>query len=70
MTPNDLTLSWMLWLCVGFLIGYRCHVNRVRKIIDARIKRSIESRRDEAVDQLLAKVALRCIERPTNVRTN
>ena len=23
MTPNELTLSWMLWLCVGFLLGYR-----------------------------------------------
>ena len=26
--------------------------------------------RDKAVDQLLARVALRCIERPTNVRCN
>ena len=26
--------------------------------------------RDEAVDQLMARVAVRCIERPTNVRSN
>lgn len=39
MTPNDLTLSWMLWLCVGFLIGYRYHVLKVRNIEARRIKR-------------------------------
>lgn len=58
MTPNDLTLSWMLWLCIGFLIGYRYHVLKVR------------DQRDRALDQLLTDVAIRCIERPTNVRCN
>lgn len=70
MTPYDLTLSWMLWLCVGFLTGYRCHVHRVRKIIDARIKRSIELRRYNAVDRVIADVAIRCIEHPTDARVN
>ena len=63
MTPNDLTLSWMLWLCVGFLIGYRYHVLKVR---DDRARK----KRDRALDQLLTDVAIRCIERPTNVRSN
>ena len=70
MTPNDLTLSWMLWLCVGFLIGHRYHVLKVRDIQARRIKRIIEARRDRALDQLLSDVAIRCIERPTNVRSN
>ncbi len=39
MTPTDLTFSWMLWLCVGFLIGYRYHVLKVRDIQARRIKR-------------------------------
>ena len=70
MTPTELKLSWMLWLCIGFLIGYRYHVLRVRDIQARRIKRIIESWRDRALDKLLADVALRCIERPTNVRCN
>ncbi len=67
MTPNDLTLSWMLWLCAGFLIGYRYHVLKVRDIQARRIKRMIQ---DCALDRLLTDVALQCIERPTNVRSN
>ncbi len=39
MTPTDLTFSWMLWLSVGFLIGYRYHVLKVRDIQARRIKR-------------------------------
>ena len=63
MTPNELTLSWMLWLCVGWLIGYRCHALKVR---DDLARKEL----DEAVDQLLARVAVRCIERPKNLRCN
>ena len=63
MTPNELTLSWMLWLSVGWLIGYRCHVLKVRDDL-------ARKERDEAVDQLIARVAVRCIERPTDVRCN
>lgn len=39
MTPTEFTLSLMLWLCVGFLIGYRYHVLKVRDIQMRRIKR-------------------------------
>lgn len=70
MTPTELKLSWMLWLCIGFLVGYRYHVREVRRVIDARIKRSIESRRDRALDKLLADVAIKCVETPTDVRVN
>ncbi len=67
MTPNDLTLSWMLWLCVGFLIGYRYHVLKVRDAVKARVDRMI---RDRALDELIADVAIRCIEHPTDARCN
>ena len=67
MTPNDLTLSWMLWLCVGFLIGYRYHVLKVRDAVQSRVDRTI---RDCALDQLLADVAIACIEHPTDARVN
>ena len=30
MTPDDLFLSGMLWLSVGFLIGYRYQVKEAR----------------------------------------
>ena len=63
MTPNELTLSWMLWLCAGFLIGYRYHVKEARDDLERK-------ERDEAVDQLMARVAVRCIERPTEPRVN
>ncbi len=63
MTPDELTLSWMLWLCVGFLIGYRYHVLKVRDDLQRK-------ERDEAVDRMLANVALRCIKRPANERCN
>ena len=63
MTPNELTLSWMFWLCAGFLIGYRYHVKEARDDLERK-------ERDEAVDQMMARVAMRCIERPTNVRSN
>ncbi len=63
MTPNDLTLSLMLWLCVGFLIGYRYHV------LKARDDREREER-DATLDELLADVAVRCIEHPTDARVN
>ncbi len=63
MTPNDLTLSWMLW---GFLIGYRLCVYHALKVRDDREREE----RDAALDELLADVAVRCIERPTNVRCN
>ena len=36
MSPNEITLSGMLWLCAGFLIGYRYHVLKVRWIIRKR----------------------------------
>ena len=39
MTPTELTYSWMLWLCVGFLIGYRYHVLKVRDLVARRTKR-------------------------------
>ena len=67
MTPTELRLSWMLWLCIGFLIGYRYHTHQVRDAVFARVDRII---RDRALDQVLAEVAIKCIERPTNVRTN
>ena len=64
MTHNDLFLSMMLWLCAGFLIGYRYHVKKAR---DDKAR----AERDEAVDdQLMARVAVRCIERPTEPRVN
>ena len=63
MTPNELTLSMMLWLCLGFLIGYRYHVKEARDD-------SERKERDVAVDRMLANVALRCIERPTDSRVN
>ena len=58
MTPDELFLSGMLWLCVGFLIGYRYHVKEARDDLKRK-------ERDEAVDQLMARVAVRCAERPT-----
>ena len=61
MSPNELTLSLMLWLCVGFLLGYRYHVKEARDDLERK-------ERNEAVDQMMARVALRCIERPTNER--
>jgi hypothetical protein len=67
MTENELFLSWMLWLCVGFLIGYRYHVLKVRQIQAQRIERML---RDCALDPLLTDVALWCIEHPTNARVN
>ena len=67
MTPNDLFLSWMLWLCVGFLIGFNHHVLKVRQIQAQRIERML---RDCALDRLLTDVALRCIEHPTDARCN
>ena len=67
MTPNEITLSIVLWFCVGFLYGYRYHVLKVRDIQARRIKRMIQ---DCALDRLMADVAVRCIERPTNVRCN
>ena len=63
MTPNELFLSGMLWLAAGFLIGYRYHVKEARDDL-------ARKERDEAVDQLLARVALRCTERPTDSRVN
>ena len=63
MTPDELFLSLMLWLCVGFLIGYRYHVKEARDDLERK-------ERDEAVDQLLARVAVRCAERPTDSRVN
>ena len=63
MTPTEFQLSWMLWLCVGFLIGYRYHVKEARDDLERK-------ERDEAVDQLMARVALRCIESPTDSRVN
>ncbi len=67
MTPNELALSFALWLCVGFLIGYRYHVLKVRDAVKARVDRMI---RDRALDKLLTDVALRCIEHPTDARVN
>ena len=67
MTPTEFTVSILIWLCVGFLIGYRYHVLKVRDIQARRIKRMIQ---DCALDRLMADVAVRCIERPTNVRVN
>ena len=67
MSPNEITLSIMLWFCLGFLVGYRYHVLKVRDIQARRIKRMIQ---DCALDRLMADVAGRCIERPTNVRNN
>ena len=55
MTPTELTLSILLWFCAGCLAGYRYHVLEAR---------------DEAVDRMLARVAVRCIERPTDARVN
>ena len=39
MTPTELTYSWMLWLCVGFLIGYRYHVLKIRDLVARRNRR-------------------------------
>ena len=63
MTHNDLFLSMMLWLCAGFLIGYRYHVKEARDDLERK-------ERNEAVDRMMARVALRCIERPTDSRVN
>ena len=63
MTPNELTLSWMLWLCAGFLIGYRYHVKEARDDLERK-------ERNEAVDQLMARVAMRCAKRPTDSGVN
>ena len=63
MSPNELFLSGMLWLCAGFLIGYRYHVKEARDDLERK-------ELDEAVDQMMARVALRCIERPKNLRCN
>ena len=70
MTPTEFTLSLMLWLCIGFLIGYRYHVLQVRDAVARRTKRIVELRRERALDRVLADVGVACIERPTNVRTN
>ena len=67
MSPNEITLSIVLWFCVGFLYGYRYHVLKVRDIQARRIKRMIQ---DCELDRLMADVAVRCIERPTNERCN
>ena len=66
MTPNEITLSLMLWLSVGFLIGYHYHVKEAR---DDKA-RAARKERDEAVDRMTARVAVRCIERPTDARVN
>ena len=63
MPPNELFLSGMLWLCAGFLIGYRYHVKEARDDLERK-------ERDEAVDKLMANVALRGIERPKHLRCN
>ncbi len=63
MTSTDLYLSWMFWLCVGFLIGYCYHV------LKARDDRKREER-EEALDELIADVAVRCIEHPRDARVN
>ena len=63
MTPDELFLSGMLWPSAGFLIGYRYHVKEARDDLE-------RQERDEAVDRMMARVALRCAERPTNVRCN
>ncbi len=40
MSHTDIVfLSGLLWLCVGFLIGYRYHVLQVREIVARRTKR-------------------------------
>jgi len=70
MTPDELTLSLMLWLCVGFLIGYRYHVLKVRDAVARRTTRITELRRERALDRVLANVGVACIERPMNVRVN
>ena len=71
MTPTELKLSWMLALCIGFLIGYRYHTHQVRDAVFARVDRII---RDRALDQVLAEVAIRCaesrVETPTDARVN
>ncbi len=56
MTPNDLFLSGMLWFCVGFLIGYRYQVWRVRKIVAARAHRIWLEWRDCSIRELLKEV--------------
>ena len=63
MTPNEFQLSWILWLAAGFLIGYRYHVKEARDDLKRK-------ERDEAVDQLLVRVAVRCAEWPTASRVN
>ena len=63
MSPNELTLSMMLWLSAGFLIGYRYHVLKARYD-------QVRKQRDEALGDMMARVAVRCAERPTDVRTN
>lgn len=55
MTETEFFLSGMLWLCVGFLVGYRYHVLKVRDAIRSRIDRII---RDRALDNLIADVAV------------
>lgn len=39
MSQTELTLSFALWLCVGFVIGYRYHVLKVRDIVARRSRR-------------------------------
>ena len=63
MTPDDLRFSWMLWLCVGWLIGYRFHVLQVRQ---AQARKA----RNEALDRVIANVAIACLDHPTNARVN
>ena len=70
MTPNEFQLSWILWLAAGFLIGYRYHVKEARDDRARAARKERDEAVDKAVDQLLARVAMRCAERPTDVRTN
>ena len=70
MTPNEITLSFMLWLCVGFLFGYRYHVKEARDDRARAARKERDEAVDKAVDQLLAMVAVRCAERPTDSRVN
>ena len=70
MTPNELFLSGMLWLAAGFLIGYRYHVKEARDDKARAARKERDEEVDEAVNQLLARVAVRCIERPTDSRLN
>ena len=68
MSHTDMVfLSGLLWLVVGFFIGRHHHALQVREIVARRIAQQL---RDREVDRLIAKVAVACLETPSDARVN